>query len=305
MSIDLLAAERFIHTNARLLERHRFAALVHGAPGDRVREALLPYRNADGGFGHALEPDLRGADSQPSSVLQALTALAEVDRLDDPLTEQAADWLVANTRPDGGIPTVLPTATAYPRAPWMQPAAESGFLTFVLAGVLWQSGIDHPWLRPASEWCWHRLDTDPDPGGYTVKFALDFLDSVPDPRRAAVVVERLRPALAADGTLPIPDGVEDEKVRPIQLSPRPDSPSRALFTEDQLAADLDRLEREQQDDGGWEFEFLHWSPAQAVEWRGIATIDAVATLAANGRLELPGSARRSPTEAAASAGSRS
>lgn len=288
MSIDLDAAERFIHSNARLLERHVFTALVQHGPIDRVREALRPFRNADGGFGHGLEPDVRGPDSQPASVLQALATLAEVDALDDPITDQAANWLSTITGPDGGVPTVLPTATAYPRAPWMQPVAESGFLTFALAGRLWQSGIDHPWLRSATEWCWDRLDTDPDPAGYTVKFALDFLDSVPDPRRAAAAVERLRPALATDGTLPIPGGVDGEQVRPIELSSCPGLPSRAFFTERQLSADLDRLEQAQGTDGGWDFDFLHWSPAQAVEWRGIATVRAIATLARNGRLDLPG-----------------
>jgi hypothetical protein len=175
----------------------------------------------------------------------------------------------------------------------MEPAAGSGFLTFALAGLLWQAGSDHPWLQPATEWCWERLDTDPDPGGYTVKYALDFLDSVPDPRRAAAAVRRLRPALSADGAVPIPDGVEGEQVRPIELSGRPNSPSRALFTEAQLRADLDRLERGQGEDGGWDVDYLHWSPAQSVEWRGIATVRAIAALARNGRLELPGATRRS------------
>ncbi|WP_152360450.1 hypothetical protein [Microlunatus speluncae] len=292
MSIDLIAAERFVHHTARLLERHIFTALVHGGPIDRVRAALRPYQNADGGFGHALEPDVRGPDSQPAAVLQALSILAELDALDDPITGRAADWLLTISGPDGGVPTVLPSATGQPRAPWMQPVTESGFLTFALAGRLWQSGIDHPWLRSATDWCWQRLDDDPDPAGYTVKFALDFLDSVPDPRRAAAAVERLRPALAADGSLPVPDGVDGERVRPIELSGRPDSPSRALLTERQLETDLDRLERAQGADGGWDFEFLHWSPAQSVEWRGVYTVNAVAALARNGRLELPGADRR-------------
>lgn len=288
MSIDLVAAERFLHTHARLLERQLFAALVHGAPGEPVRAALRAFQNPDGGFGHGLEPDVRGPDSQPSAARTALTVLADLDALDDPLTEQVADWLLTVSGPDGGVPTVLPAATAYPRAPWMQPQPESGFLTYALAGLLWQSGLDHPWLRSATEWCWASLAADPDPAGYTVKFALDFLDSVPDPRRAADAVERLRPALAADGTLPIPGGTDGERVPPLELSPRPDSPSRALFSDEQLSADLDRLEHDQHEDGGWDVDYLHWSPAQGLEWRGIATVAAVATLARNGRLELPG-----------------
>ena len=52
----------------------------------------------------------------------------------------------------------------------------------------------------------------------------------------------------------------------------------------QLEADLDRLEAGQQEDGGWTVEYLQWSPAQALEWRSLATISALGVLGANGRL---------------------
>ena len=67
--IDIGAAKRFVYDDARLLERHRLAVLFDGAPSGRVLDALRPYRNDDGGWGHALEPDLRGPDSQVSAAL--------------------------------------------------------------------------------------------------------------------------------------------------------------------------------------------------------------------------------------------
>ena len=78
--------------------------------------------------------------------------------------------------------------------------------------------------------------------------------------------------------------VEGEKIATLDLSPRPGSPSRALFTEPQITADLDRLEREQMEDGGWDFDFLHFSPGQVVEWRGIVTVGALSMLRAHGRI---------------------
>ncbi len=57
---DLSKATDFIWRTARLLDRHRFAFLFLDGPRDAVLRALRPYQNADGGFGHALEPDLRG-----------------------------------------------------------------------------------------------------------------------------------------------------------------------------------------------------------------------------------------------------
>lgn len=288
MTTNVAPARFFVHANARLLERHRLAVLLDEAPVSRVVEALAAYHNPDGGFGHALEPDVRCPESQPAATLQALEVLAEVDALDHPMVSAAADWVAGIAGPDGGVPTVLPSAAAHPRAPWMEPSPESGFLTFALAARLWQGGSSHPWLQVATEWCWAALETQGEVGGYTVTFAADFLDAVPDPRRAAEALERLRPALGADGSLVVEGGTEDERIRPLDISPRPGSPSRVLFGRDQIEGDLDRLQRGQLEDGGWDVDYLHWSPGQAVEWRGIATVAALRTLAAHDRVELGG-----------------
>jgi hypothetical protein len=284
MTIDLASARRFVHTDARLLERHLLSRLLDDAPVDSVLAALRAYRNPDGGFGHALEPDVRCPESQPAATLQALDVLLTAGALDDAMVADAADWIDSIAEPDGGVPTVLPSASGHPHAPWMVPAPGGGFLTFVLAARLWHAGSDHPWLTRATEWCWAELEGADEVGGYTVKFALDFLDAVPDPPRAADVIGKLRPALTPDGCVPVPGGTEGEKITPLDLSQRPGAPSRALFTDQQIEADLDRLEQGQQADGGWDFDFLHWCPGQALEWRGAVTVHALSTLAAHGRL---------------------
>lgn len=286
-SIDLAAARRFVYDDARLLERHRVAVLLDGAPPARVLDALRPYRNDDGGWGHALEPDLRGPDSQVSGALSALEVLAELGTAADPevasLARGTADWLAGVALPDGRAPHVLPTAAGYPAAPWMRPN-DGGFLTYAIAAYLWELGLDHPWLDAATAWCWKQLDGETPADGYTVKFALDFLDAVPEPDRVAAAVERLRPALREDGTISVSGGEDDEELRPLLLSPKPGAPSRALFTEQQIADELDLVEREQLDDGGWDFDYLHWSPGQTVDARGLATLGALQTLRTHGRL---------------------
>jgi len=283
MSIDIEAARQFIHTNGRLIDRHRLATMLDGASVEPLLIALRAYRNPDGGFGHALEPDVRCPGSQPAATLQALEVLVDAGATDDAMLTDAADWLVAVAEPDGGVTTVLPSAEGHPRAPWMEPSTGSGFLTYALAGKLWQAGSDTPWLERATQWCWDQLEGDEEAGGYTVKFAIDFLDAVPDPPRAAAALERLRPALGPDGCIVVPGGTENEMLTPLDFSPRPGLPSRSLFTEQQIGADLDRLEAGQREDGGWTVEYLPWSPAQALEWRGLATISALRVLRANGR----------------------
>jgi len=284
MTIDIEAARQFVHANGRVIDRHRLATLVDGAPTEPLLTALRAFRNPDGGFGHGLEPDVRCPGSQTAATLQALEVLVEAGATDDPMLAEAAEWVGSVSLPDGGIQTVLTSAAGYPRAPWMEPSEGSGFLTFAIAGTLWQAGAGKGWLDAATEWCWGQLEGDEPAGGYTVKFAIDFLDAVPDPPRAGAALERLRPALDADGCLAVPGGTENERLTPLDFSPRPGSPSRALFTDDQIEADLDRLEAGQQDDGGWTVEYLQWSPAQAVEWRGIATVLALGILRENGRL---------------------
>src|SRR5919107_4916753 len=100
MPTDVAAAERFVHANARLLDRHRLAVLLHGAPVAPVLAALRAYRNPDGGFGHALEPDVRSPESEPTCTHHALHVLAQIDALDDPMVADAAAWVATIAEPD-------------------------------------------------------------------------------------------------------------------------------------------------------------------------------------------------------------
>jgi hypothetical protein len=288
MPIDLDAAERFILANARLLDRHRLAVLLHGAPVSPVLDTLRAYRNPDGGFGHALEPDLRGPESEPTATLHALEVLAGVGALDDPMVPAAVAWLATIAEPDGGLPFILPAAAGYPHAPFLVPGGQPGgsFLTWAIAGRLWDAGSTEPWLRRATDWCWAKLGDAGELDAYGTKFALRFLDRVPEEARAGAAIEGLRPRLGPDGSVPVTGGAESERLTPLDLSERPGARSRALFTPDQIAADLDRLEREQQADGGWMFDWQDWSPGQTVEARGAVTLEALATLRAHGRLDL-------------------
>lgn len=282
MSVDVPAAERFIYVSARLLDRHRMAVLLHDAPIEPVLRALAAYRNPDGGYGHALEPDVRGPYSETTSTLHALEVLDELDALSDPLAD-VAEWVVSVAEADGGVPFVLPTAVGYPLAAWMVPDGGS-HLTFGLAALLDQAGAKNDWISDATEWCWQRLRDVEDLNAYWLKYALDFLDRTTDTGRAVHVIETLRPLLRPDGSVPVPGGTADETLTALTLSPRPGARSRALFRDDQIGVCLDELEAGQQDDGGWTFDWAAWSPAQTDEWRGLVTLKALQTLRANGRL---------------------
>jgi hypothetical protein len=285
-SVDVDGAERFLLANARLLDRHRLAALLRGGAVQSVLAALRAYRNPDGGFGHALEPDIRAPSSEPSATMHALEVLEEVGALNDPMVGEAAAWVASIAEPDGGVPFSLPEAADNPHAPFLTlpPSPGGSFFTLALAGLLWATGSDEPWLERATDWSWASLEDADDLEAYGVKCAIDFLDRVPDDARARDALERLRPHFRSDGSIPVRGGAENERLTALTLSPRPGSRSRALFTEEQIEADLDRLAEGQQRDGGWLFDFGVWSPGQLAEYRGLVTLQALATLGANGRL---------------------
>jgi hypothetical protein len=277
-------AEEFLWRNARLLERLRFEHLFRDGDPGAVVAALRPYQRSDGGFGHALEPDVRAPQSEPAATLHALEVLSGIGALDDPMVAGGAAWVASIAAPDGGVPFVMPTAAEHPHAPWMVPSDGGSHLTFALAGKLWEAGSGEPWLRRATEWCWAKLDRPDQLGSYWVKFALDFLDSVPDEARAGAAIEQLRPRIEADGSIAVAGGTANERLTPLMLSERPGARSRALFTDEQIEADLDRLQQGQQDDGGWTFDWLAWSPGQTVEWRGALTLWVLFKLRAHGKL---------------------
>src|SRR5438105_11912949 len=166
MPIDHPSAENFIWSAARLVDRHRYALLFAEGPAELVVEALRGYRNPDGGFGHALEPDLRCPSSQPTPSLYALEILSEAGAADGGLARGARAWIASIAEPDGGIPNVLPGFEGYPHAPWMTPETGS-FITLALAAVLHAGGLTgDQWLDRATEWCWLSIEAKEEPRGY-------------------------------------------------------------------------------------------------------------------------------------------
>jgi hypothetical protein len=185
---DIDRAAEFIWLSARLIDRRRFAWLFGDGSADAVVEALRPYRNPDGGFGNALEPDLRVPVSQPSPTALAFETLAELERLDDPMVDGALTYLETVTNPDGGVPFVLPSARDYPRAPHFQAVDDdppsSLLMTGLLAAPLVGGGIEHPWLDAASRYCWDAIDALDYTSAYAARFAVGFLDHTPERERA-------------------------------------------------------------------------------------------------------------------------
>jgi hypothetical protein len=285
---DLAAAEQFVASHGRLLERRRFAHHFGdgGTDVDDVLSALAAYRNPDGGIG-MLEPDLRTPASQPSAVLYALDILDELAVGDNPLATEALDWLQTVTNDDGGVPFVLPTAKGWPHAPWWAPQDDppsSLLMTAGVAAAVHRLGLDHPWLAGATDYVWSTMSTVEPSDPYTFRYAINFLDAVPDRERAGAALDRLAHLVPGDGVLRVEAGTEGETLGALEVAPRPGHAGRRLFPDALIERELDALADGQQDDGGWVFTWAAWNPAVAWEWRGMVTVEALKTLRAYGRL---------------------
>ncbi len=286
-SPDLDRAAGFIDLNARLIDRRRFAFLFGDGDAAAVVEALRPYRNPDGGFGNALEADLRAPDSAPQAVALAFDVLDEAGAFDDPMVAEACDWLAAVATPDGGVPFVLEPALAHPHAPWWQPGPEgvgSMLVTPMLAAQLHKHGVEHPWLEGATEMVWRGIGELDFTSPYTARAVFAFLDHVPDRDRAEATMAEIGPRVLESGVVATDPDATGEVHTPLDFAPEPGGLSRAPFDDSLIERHLDALAAAQRDDGGWMFNWTSWAPLVELEWRGSLTVHALRVLRDNGRL---------------------
>jgi hypothetical protein len=272
---------------ARLIDRLRFAYhFLDGGPGP-ILTALRAYQNDDGGFGHGLEPDIRAPLSQPQPVELALRLLDEIEAMNDPMVRRACDYMQMITTPAGGVPFVLASVRAYPRAPWWEGEADppaSLNPTAAITGFLHKHQVDHPWLARATEFCWDQLERLGTTNAYEVRAILPFLDYVPDRGRAEAMFARIGPKIFEQKLVELDPAGHGERFSPLDFAPWPNTLARRLFSDQLIETHLDALAAAQQQDGGWSFNWLDWNAATALEWRGWITVGALLTLRAYGRL---------------------
>ncbi|WP_335933346.1 hypothetical protein [Streptomyces sp. PTD5-9] len=290
-------AEQFIWLTARVLEQRRFAHHFLEGSADAVETALAAYLNEDGGYGHALEPDLRGPVSQPLHIAHALSVLDSIGRCGGPRVERICRFLSDVSTKEGALPALLPTQRGYPAAPFIPivdtPRAEL-LATGPVVGLLHRNAVWHAWLFRATDFCWAAVDALNRSHPYEIEAALAFLDGAPDRARAEAAAARLGRLVREQRLVvldpdrraeyPVAAGyAPGEQHFPYDYARTPDSLARAWFTDAELERSLDHLESEQQADGGWPVNWRQWAPGTALEGRPLVTLKALVTLRAHGR----------------------
>ena len=289
MNIDIDAARNFVLGHGRLLDRRRFDLLFED--GDRsiagglVLRALLAYQNPDGGFGSALEPDLRSAESQTVCAEVALRMMGELDTIDAAAVRALCDWCAANAVDGGGLPFALPAVASGPRAPWWQATDEPSLNpTAAIVGLLVKFDIDHAWVERAAEWCWSELESNPGAiDHHSALCAIEFLQAAPQDARAERATSSVRDRVVGE-LVELDPAAEGYVFPPLQFARRPEALSRPWFDDATIDTHLEALESSQSDDGGWSIPWEPPSSGALSEWRAIVTIEALQTLRGYGRL---------------------
>ncbi|MGW1029776.1 hypothetical protein ACWD4J_39900 [Streptomyces sp. NPDC002577] len=293
----LTRAEQFVWLTARVLEQQRFAYHFLNGSADRVETALTAYLNEDDGYGHALEPDLRGPVSQPLHTGHALRVLDSIWRCGGQRVERVCRYLSSVSTPEGALPAIHPSQRGYPSAPFVPVVDDppsSLLATGPVVGLLHRNEVWHAWLFRATDFCWQAVESLEKSHPYEVEAAIVFLDSAPDRPRAEAAADRLGRLVREQGLAVLDPGRLDahpvapgyapgEHHFPYDFARTPESLARAWFTDEEMEGSLDFLEREQQEDGGWPVRWRQWAPGTALESRPVVTIEALLTLRAYGR----------------------
>lgn len=293
-------ARTYLLERARPLERELFRVHFEGGSPGAVLKALEAYRNDDGGFGRALEPDYR---AEHSSVLATCAALGRIEELDlppdHPFVRGALTFLLgayeAETRRWAIVPS---TGEQEPHAPWWNASdleeTFAGFRINPLAEVLacfFRFGRTEErrlarGLFPVLRSC---LGGAKELGPSEFEALLHLWQAPLDEKGARTSLAGFLRGHLSGAVERDPSRWASYGLKPLWAVPDPQCPG-AIELADVLEQALDYEIQAQAEDGAWD-PFWHWGqafpdhwPVAREEWRGWLTLRNLKTLRAFGRL---------------------
>lgn len=295
------ASRRHIESTGRLLEIARFRHAFERGSAKSVLDAIKWYQNADGGFGHALEPDLRTNASSALCTSIAFQVLRSIEaRPSEASVSAGIAWLLENLDRERTHWRIIPrTAEENPHAPWWnQKDREDVFNSFSLnptaeiLGYLYahQTKVPSEVLSVVSDRVVSHLSGLETIEMHELLCCLRLLQTKTLPED---VRGRIHPKLTqlVDKTVAWdPAQWKGYGLRPLQVVDGPDSPFLTGH-EESVAANLDYEISSQNEDGSWT---PTWSWGEAFpdewklacrEWSGVLTLRKLLVLKRFKRIE--------------------
>jgi hypothetical protein len=299
-------ARQFLKTQARPLDRAMFEYLFEAASTESAIAELAHFQNEDGGFGQALEPDLRTPSSSALATGIGLRMLRELGcSADHPMVRRAVSYLLATFDHQAKVWRVVPHDTnAFPHAPWWHDEDGSlartfdGFLIIPRAEIV---GLLHhfsplvpaDWLNDVTE----RTVTDIEAikalgtgGGDDLSYALSLAETEELPQNFRHrLIARIR-AVIPTVVSRDPQEWDSYCISPLKLASSPHSIVADLLWDDlhvHLGYQIDHQTPEGTWDPVWTWGDFYpdvWEQAKH-EWRGHLTLNTLITLRAFGRIE--------------------
>jgi hypothetical protein len=294
-------ARAFLFESGQPLDRERFRFHFESGSGEAVVAELARFQNADGGFGHGLEPDLRTGASSAIATSYAFRLLREIGRPDHEVARRGLAYLLTSFDRGRSVWEIVPPEVEEaPHAPWWTYAGtEKGFHGFALnptaelLGALYDYAGHVPdgFLANLTPTLVQRAQEAPDQMEIHDFASLQRLaetENLPDDVRSALVARLLR---ALPQTVSLQTSTwEDYGLQPLQVLGRPDSFLAPLVAADVLAANAEFWEHQQLPDGSWPIPW-DWAFVDADAWaqaerdrKGMQIVDKLLVLRAFSRL---------------------
>lgn len=126
---DYQEVRGFVYRNARPLDWALWRYRLEGGRAEDVLEALSAYQNADGGFGHGIDPDNWNPNSTPYNATQAIGIFRELSIFGAKHPMVAPMLAYLGETPffdlDVGWHFSIPSNDEYPHAPWWSYSEEN------------------------------------------------------------------------------------------------------------------------------------------------------------------------------------
>lgn len=296
-------ARTFIFAQGRPLEQARYTYHFENGTAESVLTELAKFQNSDGGFGHALEPDMRLSASSVLATTVALQILREIAAgSQQALVQAAMRYLMNSYEAENKVWPIIPRHdNDFPHAPWWHddghirrnfgqflanPRAEIVGYLFAYADL-----VPAGFAQEMAEAIIAHIDT------YADKVDMHdlacYITTAESPALPHHIRQQLLPKLNHSLLATVetdPTKWSGYTPKPLAYIHHPKSPFASLMPA-ALAANLDDTITRQQDDGSWPPPWSWadnypeaWAQAKN-DWAGILTLNTLKQLQAFGRLE--------------------